>query len=300
MNDTDDIAGRRGPGRPRRVVIPSSPIRGIVSEPDEEDNIIEFSYFDPMIFKYLFTLLKNLKVRDIYFVFNKKYFTILTRDHTQNRIIIKVKCEKALHYYCGEDNVYLSVNRDNIQAVFLNLNKSIDKIFISFESSSDMLRIRLNDTTLAKVKTRDVIISDKMADDALLGVEQEIKDTESPLSFSLTTRDFKDTIADATSYGDKIRIEKHGASPLCLIFSRVHTNICTEEYSDPDKINLECTLDENDSFLCVLHTMLLKCISVSVISNKVNIKCLSNNRAVLTSQLNDLLDFSIFAEKLQN
>lgn len=293
-----DVDERRGPGRPRRIVVPSSPIRGIVPEPDEEDNLIEFSYFDPMIFKYLFTLLKNLKVRDIYFVFNKKYFTILTRDHTQNRIIIKVKCDKALHYYCGKDNLYLSINRDNIQAVFLNLNKSIDRVMISFAEGSDMLKIRLNDSNLTKIKTRDVIVSDKIADDELLTIEQEIRDCDSSLSFSLTTRDFKDTIADATSYGDKIRIEKHGKAPLCLTFSRAHTNICTEEYGDPDKINLDCNLEDNDSFLCILHTMLLKCISVSVISSKVNIKCLSNNKAILTSHLNDLLEFSIFAEKL--
>lgn len=297
-----EVDERRGPGRPRRIVTPSSPIRGVVDEPDEADNLIEFSYFDPMIFKHLFTLLKNLKVRDIYFVFNKNYFTILTRDHTKNRIVIKVRCEKALHYYCGQDNLYLSINRDTIQAVFLNLNKSINKILITFESGSDMLKIRLNDNILSKTKIREVIVSDKMADDALLNVADEIAGIESVLSFSLTTRDFKETIADATSYGDKIRIEKHGNSPLCLTFSKAHTNLCTEEYTDAEKIDLDCNLDENDSFLCVLHTMLLKCISVSVINNKVSIKCLLNNRAILTSQLsqvNDLLVFSIFAEKLQ-
>lgn len=295
---TTDKNEKKGPGRPRRIVVPTSPIRGIVDEPDEEENIMEFSYFDPMIFKYLFTLLKNLKVRDIYFIFNKKYFIILTRDHTQNRILIKINCDKALHYYCSQDNLNISINRDNIQAVFLNLNKSIDRISIILSEGSDMLKIKLNDSTLAKVKTREVIVSDRIADDELLTIDDELNENNKVLSFSLTTRDFKDTIADATSYGDKIRIEKHGFSPLYLTFSRAHTNICTEEYNDPDKIDLESNLEEKDSFLCILHTMLLKCISVSVISNKVNIKCLTNNRAILTSGLNDLISFSIFAEKL--
>lgn len=298
-----DSNERRGPGRPRRVNEPSSPIRGIVDKPDNPDNLIEFSYFDPTIFKHLFTLLKNLKVRDIYFVFNKEYFTILTRDHTKNRIFVKIRCEKALHYYCGKDNIYLSINRDTIQAVFINLNKSINKILITLEAGVEMLKIQLNDNVLSKTKIREIMVSDKIADEELLNIEDEIKENNTILSFSLTTRDFKETITDATSYGDKIKIEKHGDSPLCLTFSKTHTNICTEKYNDSDKIDLVSNVDDNESFLCVLHTMILKCISVSVINNKIGIQCFNNNKALLTSQLshmNDLLVFSIFAEKLQS
>lgn len=290
---------RRGPGRPPRIVIPSAPVCGIIDEPENPDNILELSYFDPITFKHLFTLLKNLKVRDIYFKFNKECFSIYTRDNIDNRIIIKFNCDKMLNYYCRDEEINVCINRENIQAVFINLNKAINLISISLEAGNDMIQIKLNDNELNKVKIRNVIISEKMPDESLQQIEKEISELSIPLSFSLTTRDFKDTISDATSYGDKITIEKHGKCPLVLKFIRAHTNICSEEYKDESKIDLESEL-EDDSFICTLHTLLLKCISVSITNNKVNIKCLPENRALLSSSIGDLITFTILAENLTN
>lgn len=286
---------RRGPGRPPRVVIPNAPIHGITSEPENKDNIIEMSYFDPITFKHLFTLLKNLKVRDIYFKFCKESLTIYTRDNINNRIVITFNCDKMLRYYCKLHEINICINRENIQAVFVNLNKAISMISISLEAGNDMIQIKLNDNELNKTKIRNVIISEKRPDEVLQNLENEINQLVPPLSFSLTTRDFKDTISDATSYGDKITIEKHGSCPLILRFIRAHTNICSEEYNDETKIDLDTNL-EDESFICTLHTLLLKCISVSITNNKVGIKCLPNNKAILSSSIGDLINFSILAE----
>ena len=289
---------RRGPGRPPRVVIPSAPIHGILDEPLNKENIIELSYFDPIVFKYLFTLLKNLKVREIYFQFCKRSLSIYTKDNIDNRILISIDCTKMLNYYCESDNTYVCINRDNIQAVFINLNKTIDRISISLERGNDMISIKLNDHSLNKVKIRNVIISIKHPEEELLNLQKEIHEMKIPLSFSLTTRDFKDTISDATSYGDRITIEKHGSNPLILKFIRAHTNICSEEYNSEYKIDLHSELEENESFICTLHTLLLKCISVSIMNNKINIKCLSENRALLSSSIGDIIQFTILAENI--
>lgn len=283
---------RRGPGRPPRVVIPNVPIIGVVDEPQNEDNIIELSYYDPIIFKHLFTLFKNLKVRDIYFKFCKESMSVYTMDNLDNKIIVHFNCDKLMNYYCGDAEINICVNRENIQAVFINLNKTINLISILLERGNDMIQIKLTDKGLNKIKTRNVIISEKQPDDSLRGVHSEIKNLDSPLTFSLTTRDFKDTISDATSYGDKITIEKHGESPLILRFIKAHTNVCSEEYNDESKIDLESNLDD-DSFICILHTLILKSISVSIINNKIKIKCLPNNGALLSSSIGELIDFSV-------
>uniref|UniRef100_A0A6C0LKP3 Proliferating cell nuclear antigen PCNA N-terminal domain-containing protein n=1 Tax=viral metagenome TaxID=1070528 RepID=A0A6C0LKP3_9ZZZZ len=295
-----ESSSRRGPGRPPRIVTPSAPIHGIVDSPTNPSNIIELSYFDPIVFKYLFTLLKNLKVRDIYFKFSKKSITIYTKDNINNRIKISIDSKKMLNYYCKDDNTYICINRDNIQAVFINLNKTIDKISICLEQGNDMITIMLHDNNLDKVKRRFIIISEKIPSEELLSLDKDIDDisTSAPLSFSLTTRDFKDTISDATNYGDKITIEKHGDGPLVLKFIRAHTNICAEEYNDNNKIDLTSELEDDESFICTLHTLLLKCISVSIVNNKVNIKCIGENKAMLSSNIGDVISFTIIAENL--
>ena len=169
-------------------------------------------------------------------------------------------------------------------------------ITISLEKCNDMISIKLNDNSLHKIKVRNVIISMKHPDEDLMKLKDEIDKIESPLSFSLTTRDFKDTISDATSYGDRITIEKHGQGPLILKFIRAHTNVCSEEYSNEDKIELKSSIGNNESFICTLHTLLLKCISVSIMNNRINVKCLNENKALLTSTIGDLINFTIVAE----
>ena len=291
---------RRGPGRPPRVVIPPTTPLGIIDKPVNKENILELSYFDAVVFKYLFTLLKNLKVRDIYFRFTPESMCIFTKDNIDNRILIDIDCSKMLYYYCQKETINICINRENIQAVFINLNKTIDQLYISLESCSDMIQVKLTDNSLQKIKLRNIVISERLPDETLLSTENDIQTANVQLEFTLTTRDFKDTISDATNYGDKITIEKHGDGPLILKFMRAHTNICSEEYSNDTKIDLKSSLEANDSFICVLHTILLKCISVSVINNKINIRCLSNNRAILSSSIGELIDFTIFAENLSH
>lgn len=289
---------RRGPGRPPRVVIPPSTPLGIIKEAICRENILELSYFDAVVFKYLFTLLKNLKVRDIYFIFTPDSMSVYTKDNIDNRVLIEFDCNKMLYYYCGKKSINICINRENIQAVFINLNKTIDQINISLESCSDMIQIKLSDNSLQKVKIRNVIISERLPEGDLLNIKKDISDSVVQIDFTLTTRDFKDTISDATNYGDKITIEKHGNNPLLLKFMKAHTNICSEEYNNESKIDLKSNLEENDSFMCILHTILLKCISVSVINNSINIRCLHDNKAILSSSIGELIDFTIMAENL--
>ena len=290
---------RRGPGRPPRVVLPTAPVHGIVNKPFDGENIIELSYFDPIVFKYLFILLKNLKVRDIYFKFLKESVQIYTKDNINNRIFITIDGNKMLNYYCKYEKC-ICINRDNIQPVFIYLNRTIDKIKISLEEGNDMINIELYDNTLHKIKKRGIITSESLPEELLQNVERELRESSCPISFSLTTRDFKDTVADAGNYGDKITIEKHGLGPLLLKFIKAHTNICSEEYTSSSKIDLISDLDETESYRCTLHTHLLKELSVSIVNNKVNIKCLKNNKAIISSSISDIIDFSIFADNIVN
>jgi len=286
---------RRGPGRPPRVVSTTHPIRGVVSEPDDELNVVELSHYNPSLFKQLITLMKNLKCRELFFKFKPNGLTILCRDHPQNRIVVKFDVDRALHYYCKKE-LSISVDRDMLQAVFAHLNKNISFILITFESNGEVLKFKLNDEEIKKIKTRSVGVNMKHPDDNLQEVEKDIEEANISLSFYLTTRDFKDTVADAASYGERIFIEKCGEGPLILKLSNVK-DIGIETYMDGTKIGLECELEEKEVYSCSLHTILLKSLAISVAST-IYFRCMHGNRAILSTKIADLVDFTIYAERI--
>jgi len=295
----DSIKQRRGPGRPPRRILPPLTMRGIVNTPENEDNILEFCYYDPNIFKYLFSLFKNIKVRDIYLLFTPDKFFMVTKDHIGNRVLINIDCTKVIHFYCKPDTNILSllVNKDNIQNIFLNINKNIDRITFSYEKGDDMLQIRLDNASLGKIETRNVLICVKSPDENLLSLQQEMNSKTPIIDFTLPIREFKETVCSVCTFGDRFRIEKHGHGPLTISFSRTHTNACTDEFSEGDKIEMVHTLDPNESFSCHLHSLLLKSIAVSIINSKINIKCFNNNVALISSTITDICKFYIMAEK---
>lgn len=227
----ENIKQRRGPGRPPRRILPPLTVKGIVDQPENEDNILEFCYYDPTIFKYLFSLFKNLKVRDIYLIFTKDSFSMATKDHIGNRILITIDCSKVIHFYCKPEGekLCLLVNKDNIQTIFLNLNKNIDRTTFSYEKGDDMLQVRLDNTSLGKIETRNVLICVKPPDDDLLELSGEIKSRKAAIDFTLPIREFKETVCSVCTFGDRFRIEKHGNGPLTISFSRTHTNACTDK-----------------------------------------------------------------------
>ena len=295
--DRKDITKKRGPGRPPRRILPPLATKGIVDTPEFDDNIIEFCYYDPMLFKHLFCLFKNLKVRDIYMIFSKDKFYFLTKDHTGNRILVPIDCSKVLHYYCGaETRLCLSVNKDNIQSIFLNLNKNIQRITIAYEHSDDMLQIRLDNNNIGKIETRNVLVNIRDIDDELSSVLNEINNDKHVLSFSLPAKEFKELICSVCSYGDKFKIEKHGHGPLTISFSRTHTNNCTDEFTDSDKISLFHNLTEKQTFTCQLYAILLKSIAGSIVNSKVMLKCFNDNIAIISSTITDICDVYIIAE----
>lgn len=288
---------KRGPGRPPRRILPPLATKGIVDTPEYEENVMEFCYYDPMLFKHLFSLFKNLKVRELFMVFTKTTFSFITHDHIGNRVIVNIDCSKVLHYYCNEDPLYIAVNRDNIQSIFLNLNKNIDRITLSYENGYDMLQIRLDNNAISKIENRNVLVSVRTPDPDVISILEDINRTDHIISFSLPAREFKELVCSVCCYGDRFKVEKHGNGPLMITFSRTHTTNCIDEFMDGDKIQLFHTLTDKQTFTCQLYAMLLKSIAGSIINSKVNIKCYDNNIACIQSNITDICTVSIMAEK---
>ena len=286
---------KRGPGRPPRKADNIIPCNGIVSNPIDTDNLIELNYYEPNDFKQLFILLKNLKCQTIYFIFAKKYFSIISNDPNGDAIECKVDCSKIMHYYCKPDYICLSTDRSLVQSIFTNISKTINPINISYDTEDAMLYFKYENTAMGKTETRGVLVNKREVPEPLLDSIRLINETP-VLKFCLPIRDLKDTIADVICYADNFNIVKHGTGTLILSFSKIHTNTCETEYTNPSLIDLENNLDENESFNTQINTSTLKSLSISVTNNKVIIKCYDNNLTVLNSNINDIITFNIITK----
>jgi hypothetical protein len=154
----------------------------------------------------------------------------------------------------------------------------------------------LNDLVLCKEKKYFVAAASIEPGYNYTEMEKFVEGADFRLSFSLTVKDFKETISDALHYGDKISIERHGTEEMEIKFEKVCTDICVERYKDSEKINLISNIMDDESFRCCLHTITIKAITNSIINNTINIKCLEQNRAIFNIKILDIISFYIYAE----
>ncbi len=298
QGEPDTQKPKRGPGRPPRKVMPTSTILGCVSSPTIADSSIctaEFIYYDPLVWKSLFSVLKSLKVRDVYFRFQREVFQIYAKDHMNNHIKNVVNCNKALSYYCTEDDLCLCVNRDNIDKLFPSINKNIDKIIFYYDATDDYLVMQCNDPILAKVKERRIAVCRVSYEMDVKNIDIGFADEDIKVGFTLPIKDFKDTVSDASNSGDRLTVEKHGNQQLTLSFSGSHSNRGNDAYTEGDKIEMRSTLQEVDYFKCCIHIFTLKALCGSSQTQKVTINCLEENTAIVSMKIGDLIDFEVEA-----
>ena len=291
------VKPKRGPGRPPRKVIPSTSVLGIVPKPIyEETATVEFAYYDPMVWKSVFSILKGLKVRDIYFRFCSNKFYIYAKDHVNNRIRIDIDCSQSLSYYCADADISLCINRDNIDKLFPSINKTIDRITFTYCDHDDCLTVECNDPQIGKVKQRRIVVSRVNYVDDIYPLEVAISPDYIKLYFTLPLKDFKDTISDASNSGDKITISKRGRGNLNLSFNNSHSNKGKDEYHECDKISMASTLMEDDYFTCSLYVFTLKAMCSSSQSQKITMYCMNDDAALVEMNVGDIVKFNLLTE----
>ena len=122
---------KRGPGRPStKPDPPSLDQRGVVSDPDDPANIIEFVYGNPDVFKSLFAYFKNIKAANIHVRFSPTAVTFFTRDNMKlTRVVAHIEGSRVNHYYCAE-TYWMGMTRDLFEKMFAQIDKTLYKISI--------------------------------------------------------------------------------------------------------------------------------------------------------------------------
>ena len=269
---------RRGPGRPStRPVPPLLERKGIVDSPKDSNNRLEFVYGDPTVFKSLFTYFKNIKAREIHLRCNPKGLTFFARDHSKtSRIVANVTGEHVNWHYC-EGEYWLGINRDNIEKIFSSIDKTFFKItIIQTHDDINSLVFIFKDAEIDKECNYKIALSSYPLDDELYEAEKILSPAaliaNFPIEFTLTAKQFKKSISDASNHSETITFEKLGTHPLQLTYAKSNM-IYNEVYRTPDKINLRSAITDNMTFRATIKIVNVKSLASSMVTDDVRILC---------------------------
>ncbi len=122
-----DKKEKRNAGRPKVVRDPPV-IRGIVKEPEDPANCIEFVYDMPLFIKYIWQIFKKMNADRNYITFYKDKIIINSRaNHSQSSMRCVFDCTKVGSYYC-EEPLSIAVDCQD----FASITKKIDAKFKDF------------------------------------------------------------------------------------------------------------------------------------------------------------------------
>lgn len=281
MNDT---MKRRGPGRPpSKPPAPSLDKKGVVNLPKDSNNRLEFVYSDPSIFKSLFVYFKNIKAREIHLRCSPDGLTFFARDHSKtSRIFATIPGEHVNWYYC-ESTFWLGINRDNIEKIFSSIDKTFFKIvLIQTHDDHNSLIIIFKDSEIEKECNYKIILSSYSEDEDLYDAENVIKNDGFLIEFTLTAKQFKKTINDASNYSETITFEKISENPLQLTYAKSNI-VYSEIYRSDDKIFLKSNVGENSTFRATVKLNNIKSLASSMVTDEIRILCRSDEDILFRS-----------------
>jgi len=281
---------RRGPGRPPSKP-PAPPLekKGIVDSPKDSNNRLEFVFGNPSIFKSLFTYFKNIKARDIHLRCSPDGLTFFARDHSKtSRIVAFVAGEHVNWHYC-EAEFWLGINRDNVEKMFASIDKTFFKItIIQTQDDPNSLTFIFKDAEIDKECNYKVTLSTYSRDEELYEAEQSLTPealiASFPVEFTLTAKQFKKSISDATNYSSTITFEKLGTHPLQLTYAKANM-MYNEVYRTPEKVKLRSDVAEGTTFRATVKVANVKSLASSMVTDDVRIMCREDDDILFRSAI---------------
>ncbi len=265
---------KRNVGRPR-LTPPIEPLQkhGIVSSPNDDEDVMELSYDNVASFKKIFSLLKSMNVKEINIHFNTNYVKIYGIDHLEKNLInIKINAPELNHYYC-KFPIGITLDPKNLDKVTQKIDKNYTLFSMILRASTfrNNLIIILNNKILSIDESHIINLIENDVDLHPF-YEKAIDYNIYPLKFTLTGKYFKKLISDISIFSEIFTIEKTSTdSHLQFTYKNINNtikgyNIC----KDNDKIKLETTLT-NEIFSVSVRIDYIKALSNAALSENINI-----------------------------
>lgn len=250
----DNGEARKKPGRPRKR-IPMLPVErhGIAPAPTVDENMMEFVYENPKIFKKIFTLYKTYVVGEVLFEFHKTHIKFITQDHTKKvHIFVDFDCSLLNHYFRGDnitngvdEPIRVSVKAESLSRPFKNLDKVHSKItfVLKRDEYRNILHVVLRDCEMDDDQNYEI----ELIPQVKVGImPEDFDDKNYPLKFSIPSKNFKKKITDIYNVSPVLTFQKRGESPLEFTYDVPKKVSLVSVYKNESKIKLVSKVDPND------------------------------------------------------
>lgn len=279
---------RRGPGRPpSRPPAPTLQHSGIVAQPSDAHNRLEFVYGDPSVFKAFFTYLKNVHAREVHLRCSPSGLAFFARDHSRTSRIVGVAAGEHVNWHYCAGTYWLCLARESVEKMFAAIDKSFFKFTIRQSwDDTESLTFVFKDASIDKDCFYRIGLSAYTPDPDLYAAEAELAGLERshPVEFTLSAKHFKKSVTDAAGHTDTITVEKIGDFPLQITYATAGL-VYNEVYRDPARIALRAELPPGSAFRCALPVASVKSLAASMVSDDVRVICSADTDIVFRSAL---------------
>lgn len=284
---------KRGPGRPPNISItPNFKKDGISSTPKIKENVLEFIYEKPIVFKLLFSYFKASKASEIKMRFTPTEVTLFTMDHlSATRIAAYLHGEGVNWYHCASE-FWVTVNLEIFEKMCSSIDKNIseikifNKLNLAQPNGPREIVFVLVNPSIQNDEMYEINMAEIKIDPNIASLEADIDpktlDTNFPLSFSLPSKNFKTIINNISKFSEVFQIEYRHKSPLCLKYNK--SNISYHSvFKVSEKINLKVLGESN--ITADLSIDVLRPTSNSGLSDAISIYCKQNGSILLRSNI---------------
>lgn len=265
-------AVKKKPGRPRKnPVREKGPINGIVNQPNNPNNQIEFVYDEPAIFKKIWNYAKCMAIESLQLIFRPSEVIIYGDDHTQkSRMRVRIDASKLNHYYCREPTECGIFNK-NVEAIMMSIDETYNKISILIEIKDMRKHINL-------VLSNDIEIDENRrielhASYPHLVDEMEFLDQDYTLRFELPGKYFKKMLSNMRLFSDQIAIRQDGPTePLMFEYKNTVKKVFSKNIiRNSKKVKLQSTLTKDETFHSSFLIDYVKPIGLALASENITI-----------------------------
>jgi hypothetical protein len=289
---------KKKPGRPRKNPVKEpKPRSGIVTNPTDASNHIEFLYDKPLIFKKIWQYFKLMAVNKIQIIFRKSEIVISCEDHhKKSKMHIRIDASKVNHYYCA-DLLDIGMLCKNPELIMSTIDKSYTSILVLSKTNNVQKDIRIilnNDIEIDESHKLELIGEyDKLSN------EEIFIDYNYTIKFELPGKYFKKMISDIRTFSDTITIRQDSVNDP-LVFEYVKTDRKIKSYNivrNNKSIKFESRLTGDDTFRVSFKIDYVKPISSALLSDNIIIYAHENKPLMFSTTMDkSAIDVKILTE----
>jgi hypothetical protein len=268
----------RGAGRPK-IVKNTAPIKGILSQPNDPNNSIEFVYGFPTSIKYLWQIFKRMNAAKNYITFFPQHIEILSHSHNKKSSIrCNIDCTNVGEYYC-EEKTSIVIDCAN----FVSITKKIDSKFNDFQlyfqkNNNYSIIIKLTPLNGITEQYEISLTDDYDADTSLMRDAPEY-----PIQIQMGCKYLKRTITEIKKNVKLMAfVQESGTSPVMLqyhtdedtVFAKYQfqrkSDVDEEKKKEPQSLFISSVPDDS-LFRIVFRTEYIKPFGTSMPNDVINI-----------------------------